>query len=48
MQELYNQVQAATDSLEIINLCDKFLDKHIIGYIKLMFLKGEALLSLEG
>lgn len=46
MQELYNQVQAATDPLEIINLCDKFLDKHIIGYIKLMFLKGEALLSL--
>lgn len=46
MQELYNQVQAATNPLEIIELCDKFLDKHIIGYINLMFLKGEALLSL--
>ena len=46
MQELYNQVQSATDPLEIINLSDKFLDMYLIGYIKLMFLKGEALLSL--
>ena len=46
MQELYNQIQAATNPLEIINLSDKFLDKQLIGYIKLMFLKGETLLSL--
>ena len=46
MQELYNQIQSATDPLKIIYLCDKFLDNHLIGYIKLMFLKGETLLSL--
>lgn len=46
MQELYNQIQAATNPLEIINLCDTFLDKQLTGYIKLMFLKGETLLSL--
>ncbi len=46
MQELYNQIQTATNPLEIIYLCDKFLDQHILGYMKLMFLKGEILLSL--
>lgn len=46
MQELYNKIQTANNPLEIIKLSDEFLDKHLIGYIKLMFLKGETLLSL--
>ena len=47
MQELYNQLQAATNPLEIINLSDKILDKKLTAHIKLMFLKGDILLSLE-
>lgn len=46
MQELYNKVLAATNPFEVIKLSDEFLDKHLTGYIKLMFLKGETLLSL--
>ena len=46
MRELYNQLQATNNPLEIIYLSDKFLDKQINGYIKLVFLKGEILLSL--
>ena len=47
MEKLYNRLQTANNPLEIIELSDEFLDKHIYGYIKLMFLKGETLLSLE-
>lgn len=46
MQELYNKVLAATNPFEVIKLSDEFLDKHLTGYIKLMFLKAETLLSL--
>ena len=46
MQELYNRLKMEKNPLEIIKICDELLDNHIYGYIKLMFLKGEILLSL--
>lgn len=46
MQELHNQLLAATDSLEIIEISDKILYERFNRYIKHMFLKGESLLSL--
>lgn len=46
MQELNNQLLAATDPLEIIEISDKILNERLRRYIKHTFLKGESLLSL--
>ena len=46
MQELHNQLLAATDPLEIIEISDKILNERLRRYIKHTFLKGESLLSL--
>ena len=46
MQELHNQLLAATDPLEIIKISDKILNERLRRYIKHTFLKGESLLSL--
>ena len=46
MKELHNQLLAATDPIEIIEISDKILTERIRRYIKHTFLKGESLLSL--
>ena len=46
MEELHNQLLAATDPLEIIEISDKILNERLRRYIKHTFLKGESLLSL--
>ena len=46
MQELNNQLLAATNPLEIIEISDKILNERLRRYIKHTFLKGESLLSL--
>ena len=46
MKDLYNQLQAATDPLETIEISDKILNERLRRYIMHMFLKGESLLSL--
>ena len=46
MKELHNQLLAATDPIEIIEISDKILTERLRRYIKHTFLKGESLLSL--
>lgn len=46
LQDLNNQLLAATNSLEIIELSDKILNERLRRYMKHTFLKGESLLSL--
>ena len=46
MEELHNQLLAATDPLEIIEISDKILNERSRRYLKHTFLKGESLLSL--
>ena len=46
MKELHNQLLAATDPIEIIEISDKILNERLRRYIKHTFLKGESLLSL--
>lgn len=46
LQDLYNQLTATKNPLEIIEISDKILHERFMRYIKYMFLKGETLLSL--
>ena len=39
MKELYNQLQAATDPLETIEISDKILNERLHRYIMHLFLK---------